>query len=87
MFPIGGLAESDARSSLFQDHFVRSLKWFREPFGAASRGAPGDGPLRVANQRSPRPIASAFVEACCRVDLRGNAPSSQLWWRDASRRG
>src|SRR6266481_2346742 len=32
----------------------------------------GDGPLRVANQRSPRPIASAFVEACAENQIRRN---------------
>ena len=32
----------------------------------------GDGPLRVANQRSPRPIASAFVDACAENQIRRN---------------
>src|SRR6266436_5866158 len=32
----------------------------------------GDGPLRVANQGSPRPIASAFVEACAENQIRRN---------------
>jgi choline dehydrogenase-like flavoprotein len=32
----------------------------------------GDGPLRVANQRSPRPITSAFIEACAENQIRRN---------------
>ncbi len=32
----------------------------------------GNGPLRVANQRSPRPIAYAFVDACAENQIRRN---------------
>jgi choline dehydrogenase-like flavoprotein len=32
----------------------------------------GNGPLRVANQRSPRPITYAFVEACAENQIRRN---------------
>ena len=32
----------------------------------------GNGPLRVANQRSPRPIARAFVDACAENQVRRN---------------
>jgi choline dehydrogenase-like flavoprotein len=32
----------------------------------------GNGPLRVANQRSPRPIANAFVDACAENQIRRN---------------
>jgi len=32
----------------------------------------GNGPLRVANQRSPRPIARAFVDACAENQIRRN---------------
>ncbi|RUY96069.1 MULTISPECIES: GMC family oxidoreductase N-terminal domain-containing protein [unclassified Mesorhizobium] len=30
----------------------------------------GDGPLKVSNQRSPRPIAKAFIEACAENQIR-----------------
>jgi choline dehydrogenase-like flavoprotein len=32
----------------------------------------GNGPLRVANQRSPRPISYAFVDACAENQIRRN---------------
>ncbi|MER9374339.1 MULTISPECIES: GMC family oxidoreductase N-terminal domain-containing protein [unclassified Mesorhizobium] len=32
----------------------------------------GDGPLKVSNQRSPRPIAKAFIEACAENQIRAS---------------
>jgi len=51
------------------------LPYFRKSEGN-QRGSDqlhgGDGPLRVAEQRSPRPVSRAFVQACAESQIRTN---------------
>ena len=51
------------------------LPYFKRSEGNA-RGADalhgGDGPLQVCDQKSPRPVARAFVEACAQSQIRVN---------------
>ena len=44
----------------------------KETSAAQSKLHGGDGPLRVGEQRSPRPVSRAFVEACAESQLRRN---------------
>ena len=51
------------------------LPFFKRAEGnqrGASKLHGGDGPLRVGEQRSPRPVSRAFVEACAESQLRRN---------------